>query len=112
MPRLAYTLSLLLLSATAVAPKTAVAVPVTDFVTIQPIDVCATATQGCAPINNLTNPVTHQAGQTVLSNPGTVQIGFIDTSTGATSRMRSGTKSESALRFFRSSKMSIPPPQR
>lgn len=83
MPRLAYTLSLLLLSATAVAPKTAVAVPVTDFVTIQPIDVCATATQGCAPINNLTNPVTHQAGQTVLSNPGTVQIGFIDTSTGS-----------------------------
>jgi hypothetical protein len=77
--------SWLLLAATAlcfVASGAAFAVPIEDYVTMQPIDVCATATQGCAPINQLPISGTTQVGQTVLTNPGTTQIGFIDSTTG------------------------------
>jgi hypothetical protein len=49
-------------------------VPVTDYVVVQPIDVCSGEGTGCAVINNM--------GQTAASNPGTTQIGFIDPLTG------------------------------
>lgn len=56
----------------------ALAVPIDNYITVQPVDVCATATQGCAPVNQLPIAGTTRVGQTVLTNPGTTQIGFID----------------------------------
>src|SRR6266481_6178214 len=47
---------LLLPAAACLVAGTALAVPVTDYLTVQPIDVCpgiAGSTAGCAPINNL-----------------------------------------------------------
>jgi len=50
------------------------AVPVTSYVTVQPIDVCATTVagnpSGCAPVN--------QSGDTFVNAPGTIKIGFVD----------------------------------
>lgn len=55
--RQAGTLAFLLLLVTAcLASGNAVAIPITDYITVQPIDVCSGAagtTTGCAPINNL-----------------------------------------------------------
>jgi hypothetical protein len=49
-------------------------VPVTDYIVVQPIDVCSTSGLVCPVVNNL--------GQTANTNPGTTQIGFIDPLTG------------------------------
>jgi hypothetical protein len=48
-------------------------VQLTNYIVIQPIDVCDNNGSNCAPINNL--------GQTASSNPLPTQIGFIDSNT-------------------------------
>jgi len=64
------TVWLLLLSAIpCLASAPGLAVPVTDFITVQPVDVCSSTGTSCAPINNM--------NQTAVTNPGTTQIGFI-----------------------------------
>jgi hypothetical protein len=77
MPRLTYAGSLLLFSAVAcLAPVAARAVPITSYVTVQPIDVCSGAagtTIGCAPINN--------KGQTYANAP-VGAVGSLDATTG------------------------------
>jgi hypothetical protein len=73
-------LRFLLAALLCVAARGALAVPITDYITVQPIDVCSATV--CAAINNLPIAGTRTIGQTALSNPGTVQIGAIDTSTG------------------------------
>lgn len=74
MLRPAAALSLLLLPVAIFYPPAPARAAVTEYVTIQPIDVCSNTGTGCAPINN--------KNQTAVTNPGTTQIGFIDASTG------------------------------
>jgi hypothetical protein len=69
-------LPLLLLAFAALAPVAARAVPITDYITVQPIDVCTGAagtTSGCAPINN--------SGQN-YATAAQGDVGFIDAATG------------------------------
>lgn len=58
-------------------PGAALATTLDHYITVQAIDVCSDTGSGCAPINSL--------GQTVLTNPGTTQIGFVDPLTQANS---------------------------
>lgn len=77
MPRSVYELAFTLITVFAfLSPGNALAVPVTDFVSVQPIDVCSGAagtTTGCAPINNKS-----QNYQTAAVGA----IGFTDAATG------------------------------
>ena len=50
-------------------------IPITDYVVVQPIDVCSNSTPTVCPVVN-------SLGQTALTSPGTTQIGFIDPVTG------------------------------
>jgi hypothetical protein len=68
------------LTAVCFAATGALAVPITNYITVQPIDVCTPIS--CAPINNLLQ-ASGRGLQTAISNPLTTQIGDIDSSTGS-----------------------------
>lgn len=62
-------------AALCLASRAAVAGPVTDYMTVQPIDVCGVT---CAPINNL------GAGKNIWSNAATGNVGFISSGVNVT----------------------------
>ena len=65
------TWGLLLWAVACLAAGSARAVPITDYITVQPIDVCGAV---CAPINNL------GAGKNIWTNAPVGNVGFIDPS--------------------------------
>jgi hypothetical protein len=67
-------LSVLLATACLASGAARAQVPVTDYIVVQPIDVCSTSGSVCPVVNNF--------NQSANGNLGTTQIGFIDPATG------------------------------